>query len=98
MYDVFTFEWDDRKAHDNYLKHGVDFEEVRTVFYDKHNLVVHDPDHSVNEERFLIFGISEHNRSLVVSHTYNEKEILIRIISAREISKKERKELLKYWG
>jgi uncharacterized DUF497 family protein len=83
-----TFEWDDRKAAANFKKHGVSFEEAATVFRDPLYLVFADPDHSIKENRFLIFGDSSEGRLLVVSYTQRQKSI--RLISAREATRKER--------
>ena len=83
------FEWDLNKARLNLRKHGVSFEEAATSFYDTLSLTGADPDHSIGELRNITFGISEKGRLLVVSHT--ETADTIRIISAREASKGERK-------
>jgi uncharacterized DUF497 family protein len=83
-----TFEWDNAKASANAKKHGVSFEEAATVFRDPLYLVFADPDHSVEEGRFLIVGESGERRLLVVSYTQREKSI--RLISAREATRKER--------
>jgi hypothetical protein len=81
-------EWDPRKAKSNIKKHGVSFEEAATALGDPMAVTGADPDHSVVEERYVTFGISQKNRLLVVSHT--EKGETIRIISARKASKGER--------
>ncbi len=83
------FEWDKNKEEKNLKKHGVSFNEAATVFGDPLALTFDDPDHSVNEERLLTFGISRFNRYLIVSHT--ERMGKMRIISAREMLKSERK-------
>jgi len=83
------FEWDSKKARSNLKKHGVSFEEASTVFSDLMSATGIDPDHSINEDRFIIFGISGHNRLLVVA--YVEKTDTIRIISARKATGRERK-------
>ena len=83
------FEWDPSKAVDNLKKHGVSFDEEATVFGDSIALTFADPDHSVPEERLLTFGLSLQNRLLVVSHTARRPHI--RIISARRMSRRERK-------
>ncbi len=92
MYDVFTFEWDDRKAGQNIEKHNVSFEEAVSVFYDILAKVMDDPDHSHNEDRYIILGFSQKHRLLLVSHSYKEKFEIIRIISAREATKKEKRD------
>ena len=83
------FEWDPAKAAENLAKHGVSFEEAATVFRDTLSATGTDPDHSVGEERFIIFGVSTSGRLLVVAHT--EHGDIIRIISARLVTQGERK-------
>lgn len=83
------FEWDPAKAAENLAKHGVSFEEAATVFRDTLSVTGQDPDHSVAEERFVIFGFSASDRLLVVAHT--ERGDTIRIISARPATSGERK-------
>ena len=83
------FEWDPAKAAENLAKHGVSFEEAATVFRDTLSATGADPDHSVGEERFIIFGLSTSGRLLVVAHT--EHGDIIRIISARLATSGERK-------
>ena len=83
------FEWDPAKAAQNLAKHGVSFEEAATVFRDTLSATGQDPDHSVDEERFVIFGVSTSGRRLVVAHT--EHGDTIRIISARPATPGERK-------
>jgi uncharacterized DUF497 family protein len=83
------FEWDEQKAERNLSKHGVPFQEAATVFGDPLALTVSDPDHSSDEDRFLTFGHSSEGVLLVVSHT--DRETSTRIISARRVTRKERK-------
>ena len=83
------FEWDETKARKNARKHNVSFVEATEVFGDDYSSCVSDPDHSQNEERFLLFGVCGKGRHLVVSFT--EKENTIRIISARHMTPPERK-------
>lgn len=83
------FEWDRAKAAENLAKHGISFEEAATVFRDPLSQTGRDPDHSVDEERFVIFGISTSGRLLAVAHT--ERGDTIRIISARPAIPGERK-------
>jgi len=83
------FEWDRAKAAENLRKHAVTFEEAATVFRDTLSATGRDPDHSVDEERYITFGISSRGRLLVVSHT--ERGDTIRIINARLVTKGERK-------
>ena len=88
------FEWDSRKDKSNIKKHGVSFEEARTIFYDVHALQFFDPDHSEDEERFILLGMSVQLRTLVVCHCFREHEHVIRIISARKADSQEQQE---YW-
>jgi uncharacterized protein len=83
------FEWDTGKARANENKHGVSFYEASEVFNDNFSLAVPDPDHSLDEARYLIFGKSHQDRYLLVSYT--ERNSRIRIISARLMTSKERK-------
>jgi uncharacterized DUF497 family protein len=83
------FEWDDAKASANLKKHGVSFEEAKTVFSDDLFIVFLDPDHSIEENRFIIMGESDRGRLLIVAYT--ERLNLIRIINARKASRKEKK-------
>ena len=82
------FEWDERKARDNLKKHGVSFLEAVEVFGDQLSSCVQDPDHSYEEARFLLFGVSSKGKHLVVSFT--DRADAIRIISARRMTRKER--------
>ena len=82
------FEWDGAKAADNLARHGVSFEEAATVFRDPLSQTGRDPDHSIDEERFVVFGVSARGRLLVVAHT--ERGDTIRIISARAATPSER--------
>jgi uncharacterized DUF497 family protein len=86
---AITIEWDVVKNSKNTIKHKVSFIEARTVFYDENAIIISDPDHSDNEERFLILGLSEKFRVLVVSHCYRKDDTNIRIISARKATKEE---------
>jgi uncharacterized protein len=83
------FDWDPRKAAANLRKHAVSFEEASTAFADDYSLTGADPDHSVGEERFITFGMSQSGRLLVVSH--REQGDTIRIFSARRATRSERK-------
>jgi uncharacterized protein len=77
------FAWDRRKARSNLLKHGVSFEEAQTVFLDDSARLIDDPDHSGEEERFVLLGYSFRAGCLIVSHCYRESDSVIRLISAR---------------
>ena len=82
------FEWSENKAASNLSKHGVSFEEAKTVFDDPLYVDFYDPDHSEDEERYLIVGESKRGRLLIVSYT--ERGDSIRLISARELTRTER--------
>ncbi len=83
------FVWDESKNSTNRKKHKVSFMEAQTVFEDPHALRIYDPDHSEEEERFLLLGLSSVLRVLVVCHCYRESDAQIRIISARKATRKE---------
>ena len=85
------FEWDSRKAAANERKHGVGFEEAKSVFSDERAKLIDDPDHSEDEDRFILLGLSGSLRVLVVCHCYREEGNVIRIISARKATAKESK-------
>jgi uncharacterized DUF497 family protein len=86
-----AFRWDPKKDALNQVKHGVSFEEAKSVFYDENARLIDDPDHSKEEDRFILLGFSSSLRLLVVCHCYREKESVIRIISARKATKSEAK-------
>ena len=79
-----SFEWDAKKAAANLRKHGVSFEDAKTVFADDRARLIDDPDHSEQEDRFVLLGLSSSLRLLVVVHCYREDTNVIRIISARK--------------
>ncbi|MCL2529345.1 MAG: BrnT family toxin [Coriobacteriia bacterium] len=83
------FIWDEQKSLANITKHQVTFEEAKTVFSDANARVIADPDYSDDEDRFIILGISNKLRLLVVCHCYRESDEVIRIISARKATKNE---------
>jgi hypothetical protein len=87
---VLRFEWDDRKDEQNRRKHGISFEEAQTVFYDEQALLIADPDHSQQGERFILLGLSSALRTLVVCHCYRQGGDVIRLISARRADRQER--------
>jgi len=87
---MIRFEWDERKNKANRKKHGISFEEAQTVFFDENALEFDDPDHSGDETRFLLLGRSFQLRVLVVCHCFRAKSFLIRLISARRATAKER--------
>ena len=84
------FEWDEVKAKANERKHGIDFTEAMTAFADPLSLTGYDPDHSSEEDRYITMGYSAEGRLLVVCHT--DRDEVVRIISAREASRGERKD------
>ena len=88
------FEWDRQKEKANIKKHGISFDEARTVFYDENAMQFFDPDHSESENRFIMLGISFKLRVLIVCHCFRESDTVIRIISARKADGDEENE---YW-
>ena len=89
------FEWDEKKSRANKQKHKVSFEEAQTVFLDENAFRFFDPDHSKDEDRFLMLGMSIVLRVLVVCHCYRDGDSVIRIISARKADKREQAD---YWS
>lgn len=87
---MYKFDWDERKNRTNIEKHGVSFEEAKTVFYDEYGWLEYDEGHSSNEERFRIIGNSIFGNVLIVVHCVRENEI-IRIISSRKATASETK-------
>jgi uncharacterized protein len=85
------FEWDEKKNRANQHKHGVSFEEAETVFFDENAIQYFDPDHSQDEDRFIMLGISLKLRVLVVCHCFRAGDSIIRLISARRANKEEAK-------
>jgi uncharacterized DUF497 family protein len=85
------FSWDSRKAGSNALKHGVSFQEAATAFADPLSMTVPDPDHSRAEARFLLIGLSDRPRLLVVTHVERDDD-LVRLISARLATRRERRQ------
>jgi len=85
------FTWDPAKARANIRKHGVSFDEAQSVFLDEEARLLDDPDHSADEDRFILLGMSAGLRLLVVVHAYREARGLIRIISARKATPRERR-------
>ena len=84
------FEWDSKKSASNIKKHGISFDEAKTVFTDEYARIIADPDHSDDEDRFILMGTSIESRILVVCHCIRDEDT-IRIISARKADKQERK-------
>ncbi len=87
-----TFEWNARKAAENKRKHRISFEEAKSAFLDDNARVIADPEHSDDEERFVLLGLSVQLRLLVVVHCYQATENVIRIISARKANPSERRQ------
>lgn len=100
MYNIIMnsikFEWDKNKNEINKQKHKVSFDEAKTVFYDEEALIIDDPEHSQEEERFIILGFSAKANLLVVCHCYRASDSVIRIISARKATKTEREQYEQY--
>jgi uncharacterized protein len=95
MYTVHVtlrFEWDPAKSASNRKKHGVSFDEAKSVFADEHGRLLDDPDHSDDEERFILLGMSVSLRILIVCHCYRQRNSTIRIISARKANRSEQRQ------
>ncbi|NJM32399.1 MAG: BrnT family toxin [Limnobacter sp.] len=88
---MIKFEWDPHKGATNKLKHGVGFEEAQSVFYDEYAIQFYDEAHSEQEDRFLMLGLSNQSRVLLVCHCERADGEIIRIISARKATNTERK-------
>ena len=86
---MLSFEWDENKNRINQKKHGISFDEASSVFYDDLAILFDDPEHSQDEERFILLGMSEAANVCIVCHCYRASETVIRIISARRATKKE---------
>lgn len=85
------FTWDQKKNKSNEKKHGIAFEEAQSVFFDEHAIEFFDSDHSNKEDRFILLGLSARLRVLIVCHCYRKENAMIRIISARKATRKEKK-------
>lgn len=90
--NAMRFAWDEAKATENHRKHGVSFDEGSTVFANENARLKQDPDHSQEEDRFILLGFSVKLRLLIVCHAYRENDEVIRIISARKATPNERKQ------
>ena len=86
---MYYFDWDENKNRINLEKHGITFEEASTVFFDDRAILFDDPEHSIDEDRFLLLGMSETAKVCIVCHCYRESNTVIRIISARQATRKE---------
>jgi uncharacterized DUF497 family protein len=89
------FAWDPRKARANLAKHGISFEEARSVFLDENARLMDDPDHSLEEDRFLLLGYGSRAMCLMVSHCYRGNESVVRLISVRRATLGEEQQ---YWS
>ena len=89
MIALYYFDWDENKNRINLEKHGITFEEASTVFFDDRAILFDDPEHSIDEDRFLLLGMSETAKVCIVCHCYRESDTVIRIISARQATRKE---------
>jgi uncharacterized DUF497 family protein len=87
---MLHFDWDESKNRANRKKHGVWFEEARSAFTDPHALLFSDPEHSEDEERVVLLGVTAASRLVVIVHCYRESDTVVRIISARPATDKER--------
>ena len=92
---MIQFDWDKNKNIINQKKHGISFEEASSVFYDERAILFDDPEHSIQEERFLLLGISNNSRVCIVCHCYRESDTVIRIISARQATRREENRYVK---
>jgi uncharacterized protein len=88
---MIKFEWNQTKASSNLKKHGVSFEEAQSVFYDEYAIQFFDEEHSTEEDRFLLLGLSHKTNLLMVCHCEHRHDNRIRIISARKATKNESK-------
>lgn len=95
--EKIKFEWDENKNQIKKIKHGVSFEEAKMVFYDD-AIMFDDPEHSAEEERFLILGVTQHGNLCIVSHCYRGRDNIIRIISARKATRNETRTYNRYAG
>ena len=86
---MYCFDWDENKNRINLEKHGITFEEASTVFFDDRAILFDDPEHSIDEDRFLLLGMSETAKVCIVCHCSRESDTVIRIISARQATRKE---------
>lgn len=87
---MIEFEWDPEKAETNLRKHGVGFIEAATIFRDPLSITIFDPDHSTDEDRYITIGVSNRGRPVMVAHT--DRGEITRIISARELTRAERRQ------
>jgi uncharacterized protein len=86
---MISVSWDDRKNEVNKKKHGISFDETKTVFFDENAVRYFDPDHSDDEDRYLMVGVSQQLRIIIVSHCFRKNDSVIRVFSARKATKSE---------
>jgi uncharacterized protein len=96
MSQDIRYEWDPRKSRANKARHGISFEEARTAFLDEHARLILDEDHSDEEDRFLLMGLSIELRVIVVCHCYRESDQVVRNFSARRATTSERRQYSEY--
>ena len=94
--NTIKFSWDNNKSQSNLKKHQISFEEAKTVFDDENARLIFDPDHSEDEDRFILLGFSCNSKILTVVHCYRDDEQNVRIISARKSTKQETKQYREY--
>ena len=87
--NYIKFEWDEKKNKTNQQKHGVSFQEAQSVFNDENARLIADKEHSQDDDRFILLGLSYSLKMLVVVHAYRETDDIIRILSARKATKNE---------
>jgi len=87
-----TFTWNEKKANTNLEKHGISFDEAKTIFADEFARLIPDPDHSETEERFILLGLSNNVRLIMVCHCYRGEDEVVRILSARKADRTESKQ------
>lgn len=92
------FEWDQEKNRRNISKHGITFEDAQSSFHDEYARLLHDPDHSDIEDRFILMGYNSQANLLIVSHCYRENNEVIRIISARKADRQETRQYHTFKG
>lgn len=95
--DELYFAWDERKARANLRKHGISFDEASSVFRDAFARVIDDPDHSCEERRYVLLGLSGRARVLVVVHCLRDGGSTVRIISARRATAREERTYWRFW-
>ena len=95
--ETIKFEWDENKNEINKRKHGLSFEEAEEVFEDENAILFDDPDHSMDEDRFLIIGTLRSSKICIVSHCYRDNDNVIRLISARAATKNEQRVYEEGW-